>query len=51
MGGVKHTPPLELKRQAVKVILLGASNVSLSEFIEEVKKFVKMFEEWEKNGE
>ncbi len=51
MGGVKHTPPPELTRQAAKVVLLGASNVSLYEFLEEVKKFIKMCDEWEKNSE
>jgi len=50
MGGVKNTLSPELQRQAAKVILLGASNVSLSEFIMEVKKFIKMCDEWEKNG-
>jgi len=50
MGGVKNTPPPELMRQATKLILLSASNVPLSEFLEEVKRFTKMYDEWEKNG-
>jgi hypothetical protein len=50
MDGAKNTPPPELRRQAAKVVLLGASNVSLNEFIKEVKKFIKMCDEWEKNS-
>ena len=50
MGGVKKTPPTELMRQAAKVVLLGASNVSLSKFIEEITRFTEMCDEWEKSG-
>jgi len=50
MSGAKHTPPPELMRQAIKVVLLSASNASLSEFIREVKRFAKMCDKWEKNG-
>lgn len=50
MSGAEHMPPPELMRQAIKVVLLSASNVSLSEFIEEVKRFTKMYDKWEKNG-
>jgi len=42
----KEIPPPELKFQALKVILYSYSNVSISEFVEEVEKFSRMFEKW-----
>jgi len=50
MGSIKNTPPPELMRQAFKVVLLSTSNVPLSEFLEEVRKFIKTYEKWEKNS-
>lgn len=46
MGEGKEIPPLELRFQALKVILYSYSNVSISEFVEEVEKFSRMFEKW-----
>ncbi len=46
MGEGKEIPPPELRFQALKVLLYSYSNVSISEFVEEVEKFSRMLEKW-----
>lgn len=46
MGEGKEILPQELRFQALKVLLYSYSNVSISEFVEEVEKFSRMLEKW-----